>query len=88
MGIPFLAPFDSKAPTTDFEMLYCTTLSAKQELDAQHKLLGDEVKRLKVEKAQLLAVLERAVAEAVADDLDDWFAAARAIIDDVKGNRP
>lgn len=33
----------------DYELLYESTLAAKQELDAQHKLLGDEVKRLNAE---------------------------------------
>lgn len=32
---------------TDYKLLYESTLAAKQELDAQHKLLGEEVKRLK-----------------------------------------
>lgn len=32
---------------TDYELLYETTLSAKHDLDAQHQLLGEEVKRLK-----------------------------------------
>ncbi|WP_157889309.1 hypothetical protein [Chromobacterium subtsugae] len=37
------------------------------------------------QRDQLLAALERAVAEAVADDLDDWFANAKAAIAAVKG---
>lgn len=49
-------------PAIDYKLLYESTLAAKQELDAQHKLLGDEVKRLKAERDQLeqwLSQLER-----------------------------
>ena len=36
------------------------------------------------QRDQLLAALERAVTEAVADDLDDWFANAKAAIASVE----
>lgn len=49
-------------PANDYKLLYESTLAAKQELEAQHKLLGDEVKRLKAERqamAPLLVLLKK-----------------------------
>lgn len=56
-------------PVTDYELLYETTLAAKQELDAQHNLLGDEVKRLNAEldsvRNEATALERRACADLV-----------------------
>jgi hypothetical protein len=48
---------------TDYQLLYETTLAAKQELDAQHELLGKEVKRLKAQLA-LCSLRDRGVLDA------------------------